>query len=80
MSSKEIILIIDSTDVLINGVKTQIDCAPVIVPSGRTFLPLRFISETKITVTIKQKNVMIESVLLLCHMISILIILFNTAI
>lgn len=44
--AKEIILTIDSTDVLINGVKTQIDCAPVIVPPGRTFLPLRFISET----------------------------------
>lgn len=44
--TKEIILTIDSTDVLVNGVKTQTDCAPVIAPPGRTFLPLRFVGET----------------------------------
>lgn len=44
--TKEIILTLDSTDVLINGNKTKIDCAPVIAPPGRTFLPLRFVSET----------------------------------
>ena len=43
---KEINLTIDSLDVYINGNPQIIDCAPVIMPPGRTFVPLRFISET----------------------------------
>ena len=43
---KEIILTIGSTEVKVNGEKRTIDCAPVIPASGRTFVPLRFISET----------------------------------
>jgi len=43
---KEIILIIGSTSVQVNGEKQSIDCAPVILPPGRTFVPLRFVSET----------------------------------
>ncbi|NLN86921.1 MAG: copper amine oxidase N-terminal domain-containing protein, partial [Syntrophomonadaceae bacterium] len=30
----------------INGATQTIDCAPEIVPPGRTFVPLRFVSET----------------------------------
>lgn len=43
---QEIILTIGSRDVLVNGVKQAIDCAPVVVPPGRAFVPLRFVSET----------------------------------
>ena len=43
---KEIILVIDSTIVLVNGIEQTIDCAPAIMPTGRTFIPLRFVSET----------------------------------
>ncbi|HZX47108.1 MAG TPA: stalk domain-containing protein [Clostridia bacterium] len=42
----EIILTIGSATVLVNGTVQTIDCAPVILPPGRTFVPLRFISET----------------------------------
>lgn len=42
---KEIVLHIGSSKVWVNGLQQAIDCAPVIV-SGRTFVPLRFISET----------------------------------
>jgi len=42
---QEILLTIDSQLVLKNGQSTRIDCAPLIVPPGRTFLPLRFVSE-----------------------------------
>lgn len=42
---QEILLTIDSQIVLKNGQSTRIDCAPLIVPPGRTFLPLRFVSE-----------------------------------
>ena len=45
-SHKEITLTLDSKTVFINGKSVHIDCAPVIAPPGRTFLPLRFISET----------------------------------
>lgn len=44
--AKVIILTIDSSQVQVNGKKQTIDCAPVITASGRTFVPLRFISET----------------------------------
>lgn len=43
---KEIILTLDSQVALINGQSEQIDCTPVLAPPGRSFLPLRFISET----------------------------------
>lgn len=43
---KEIILTPASTSVLVNGQSMLIDCAPEIQPPGRTFVPLRFISET----------------------------------
>lgn len=43
---KEIILVIDSTIVFVNGIERTIDCAPAIMPPGRTFIPLRFVSET----------------------------------
>ncbi len=42
---KEIILTIGSTSVLVDGQVSTIDCAPVLIPPGRTFTPLRFISE-----------------------------------
>lgn len=43
---KEIILTIDSPAVQLNGKEQIIDCPPVIMPPGRTFIPLRFVSET----------------------------------
>jgi hypothetical protein len=43
---KEIVLTIGSTAALVNGQQQAIDCAPVITAAGRTFVPLRFISET----------------------------------
>ena len=45
LGTQEIILTPGSTDVLLNGEYTTIDCAPEIQPPGRTFVPLRFISE-----------------------------------
>lgn len=43
---KVIVLTIGSTAVTVDGVPSVIDCAPQIVPPGRTFVPLRFVSET----------------------------------
>lgn len=43
---KEIILTIGSAEVLVNGAKQTIDCAPTSLPPGRTVVPLRFVSET----------------------------------
>jgi hypothetical protein len=43
---QEIILTIGSTTVQVNGEKQTVDCAPEILAPGRTFVPLRFISET----------------------------------
>jgi hypothetical protein len=43
---KEIILTLGSKNVLVNGQTTAIDCAPTTLPPGRTFVPLRFVSET----------------------------------
>ncbi|MCF6096893.1 chitobiase/beta-hexosaminidase C-terminal domain-containing protein [Thermovorax subterraneus] len=43
---KKIVLTVGSSDVLVNGMHQTIDCAPVILPPGRTFIPLRFVSET----------------------------------
>lgn len=45
-ADKAIILTVDSAVVEVNGEKQTIDCAPAILPPGRTFVPLRFISET----------------------------------
>jgi hypothetical protein len=42
---KEIILTIGSTEVLVNGAQQTIDCAPEVLPPGRTFVPLRFAGE-----------------------------------
>lgn len=42
---KEIILTLGTRNVQVNGVDQTIDCAPETV-SGRTFVPLRFVSET----------------------------------
>ncbi len=43
---KEILLTLGSKDVQVKGVKRAIDCAPTTFPPGRTFVPLRFVSET----------------------------------
>jgi hypothetical protein len=45
LGEKEIILTIGSSQVRINGLPQTIDCPPELHPSGRTFVPLRFISE-----------------------------------
>ncbi|MEN1761510.1 stalk domain-containing protein [Anoxynatronum sibiricum] len=41
----EIILTIGSTEALVNGLPLTLETSPVIQPPGRTFVPLRFISE-----------------------------------
>jgi hypothetical protein len=43
---KEIILAIGSSEVEVDGEKQIIDCAPITLPPGRTFVPLRFVGET----------------------------------
>jgi len=43
---KEIVLTVGSSDVLVNGRLQTIDCAPTVLSPGRTFVPLRFVSET----------------------------------
>jgi hypothetical protein len=43
---KEIILTIGSRQVRVDGVQQTIDCAAKTRPPGRTFVPLRFVSET----------------------------------
>lgn len=43
---KAIVLTIGSKSVLVDGVQQVIDCAPLVVSPGRTFVPLRFVSET----------------------------------
>lgn len=45
-SGQEIILTIGSNVALANGAEQLLDCSPVILPPGRTFVPLRFICET----------------------------------
>ena len=42
---KVIILTIGSREVSVNGTAELIDCPPEIIPPGRTFVPLRFVSE-----------------------------------
>ena len=43
---REIVLTLGSGDVLVDGVPQTIDCPPAMLPPGRTFVPLRFVSET----------------------------------
>ena len=43
--NRQIILKVGTRKVSINGAATEIDCAPMVAPPGRTFVPLRFISE-----------------------------------
>ncbi len=43
---QEIILTIDSAVIRVDGQAQTTDCAPRVLPPGRTFVPLRFISET----------------------------------
>ena len=45
-SSKTIKLYVGKTTAYINGTSVKLDVAPVILPPGRTFVPVRFISET----------------------------------
>lgn len=45
-SEREIVLTPGSVKVLVDGRATSIDGAPEILSSGRTFVPLRFVSET----------------------------------
>ncbi|NLC11160.1 MAG: hypothetical protein GX767_02775, partial [Firmicutes bacterium] len=42
---KEIVLTLGSNKVQVNGQEQTLDCAPVLLPPGRTFVPLRFVSE-----------------------------------
>ncbi len=44
-SGRTIILTLGSQEVSIGELKQSIDCAPRILPPGRTFVPLRFVSE-----------------------------------
>ncbi len=43
--NKEIVLTIGSSNVLVNREEQTMDCTPSIHPPGRTFVPVRFISE-----------------------------------
>ncbi|WP_347489080.1 CbiX/SirB N-terminal domain-containing protein [Desulfoscipio sp. XC116] len=43
---REIVLTLGSAKVLIDGQAKSIDSAPAVLASGRTFVPLRFVSET----------------------------------
>ena len=45
-SGKTIVLTLGSPSVLVDGAEQAIDCAPATLAPGRTFVPLRFISET----------------------------------
>ena len=45
-SGKTIILTLGSLIVLVDGAEQAIDCAPATLAPGRTFVPLRFVSET----------------------------------
>jgi len=43
---KTIVLFLGAKKVLLNGTMQTIDCAPLALAPGRTFVPLRFVSET----------------------------------
>jgi uncharacterized alpha/beta hydrolase family protein len=45
LDDKEITLTIGSNELVVNGVSRTTDCAPEILPPGRTMVPLRVISE-----------------------------------
>jgi hypothetical protein len=44
--TKEILLMPGSDQVLVDGVRQAIECPPALLPPGRLFVPLRFVSET----------------------------------
>ncbi len=44
--SNLIVLTLGSKEAVVNGQKSMMDSAPGTLPPGRTFVPLRFISET----------------------------------
>ena len=44
-NGKQVVLTIDSTQVLVDGTQITVDSVPENKPPGRTFVPLRFISE-----------------------------------
>jgi len=44
-NGKTLLLTLGSTTVLVNGQAATMDCVPVSLPPGRTFVPLRFIAE-----------------------------------
>jgi basic membrane protein A len=46
LGDKNIVLTIGSITAMVNGVKTTLDVAPKILPTGRTVVPVRFISES----------------------------------
>lgn len=46
LGDKNIVLTIGSVTAIVNGVKTTLDVAPKILPTGRTVVPIRFISES----------------------------------
>jgi len=46
LEDKNIVLTIGSITAMVNGVKTTLDVAPKILPTGRTVVPVRFISES----------------------------------
>lgn len=45
LGNKNIVLTIGSVTAIVNGAKTILDVAPKILPTGRTVVPLRFVSE-----------------------------------
>jgi len=44
--SRVIVLTLDSSKALVDGTERTMDCAPELLPPGRVFVPLRFVSET----------------------------------
>lgn len=53
---QEIILTVGSNKVMVNRIEERIDCAPVILSPGRTFVPLRFVCEI-LGATVEYNNV-----------------------
>ncbi|MCG9969960.1 copper amine oxidase N-terminal domain-containing protein [Pelotomaculum terephthalicicum JT] len=45
-SGRVIVLTLGSSKVLVDGTERTMDCAPELLPPGRVFVPLRFVSET----------------------------------
>lgn len=44
-NDKVIVLTLGSSKVLVDGAALTMDCAPEVLPPGRIFIPLRFVSE-----------------------------------